>query len=234
MSDRIWCLPILAGALRGYRWAPASGGKLARLYMGTYEREQTQLMQQSFGADSMLLDIGANHGYYSLLAARLSAGAARVLAFEPNPHCLRFLRHHVQANRLEHVSVIAAAVGGASGTAWFEDGSGTATGHLAAGGTQQVQVVTVDETVATYGVAPTHLKIDVEGSELEVLQGAVETLQRFRPEIFLSTHGAEIHANCCQFLADVGYQLAPIRGSCLETTPEVHGLAQTTNILTAA
>ena len=222
MNNRIRCLPILAGPLRGSYWAPAAGGKVARVFLGTYEREQTQLMRQSFGPSSVLLDVGANNGYYSLLASRLSEGAARVLAFEPSIKCLKYLRHHIRVNHLEQVTLIEAAVGQAPGTAWFEDGSGTGTGHLADQGSHEVQVVRLDDRVVEHQVAPTHIKIDVEGAEMQVLEGAIHTLETYRPEIFLSTHGAEIHADCCQFLRDMGYHLAPIRGDRLETTPEIH------------
>ena len=224
MKHRIRCLPILAGPLRGSYWAPASGGKLARLFLGTYEREQTQLLQRSFGPDSVLFDVGANHGYYSLLASRLSGGSARVFAFEPSPHCLEFLHHHVKVNKLHQVTVIEAAVGQVPGTAWFEEGSGTATGHLADRGSHRVRVVSVDAIVAEHGVEPTHIKIDVEGAELQVLEGATNTLRNFLPEIYLSTHGAKIHADCCSFLREMGYRLAPIRGDQLESTPEIHCL----------
>jgi len=234
MKNHIWTLPILAGPLRGFRWAPASGGKLGRHFFGTYEQEQTQLLRRSFSAESVFFDVGANHGYYSLLASRLSRGAARVLAFEPSPDCLKFLRQHIHANRLGQVEIIDAAVGAKRGTAWFEDGSGSGTGHLATQGTRQVNVVSIDDIVAERKLAPTHIKIDVEGAEVQVLAGAAKTLRDHRPEIFLSTHGADIHAECCRVLRDIGYELAPIRGTDLAETPEIHCLPTTAAATTTA
>ncbi|MCH2114546.1 MAG: FkbM family methyltransferase [Pirellulales bacterium] len=224
MSKRIRCLPILAGPLRGTYWAPASGGKIARIFMGTYEPDQTKLLQKSIGPSSVLLDVGANHGYYSLLASRLTGDACRTLAFEPHPLCADFLRRHIEANHLDGVTVVQAAVGKSSGFALFELGSGTGTGRVSDQGSHRIQVVTIDEVVAEHGLAPTHLKIDVEGGELDVLQGALSTLRAHRPEIYLSTHGADIHADCCQLLTKTGYYLAPIRGNQLESTPEIHCL----------
>ena len=222
MNHKIRCLPILAGPLRGSYWAPAAGGKIARIFLGTYEREQTELLKQSLGPNSVLLDVGANNGYYSLLASRLSGGTARVFAFEPSIACLKFLKHHLRVNRLQQVTLLEAAAGRVAGTAWFEDGSGTGTGHLADQGTHEVRVVTLDATVAEHNIVPTHVKIDVEGAELDVLQGAVNILQTYQPEIYLSTHGARIHAECCQFLRELGYLLQPIRGDQLEATPEIY------------
>ena len=194
------------------------------MFLGTYEQEQTELMRQSFDRHSVLFDIGANSGYYSLLASSLSRSVAHVLAFEPSPACLPFLHQHVAANRLTSVTIIEAAVGAAAGEAWFEDGTGTATGHIAEQGSHRVDVVTVDDSVKLHGLVPTHLKIDVEGAELQVLHGAAETLNRHRPEIFLSTHGQQIHADCCDFLRNIGYRLAPVRGNDLASTPEIHCL----------
>jgi len=51
------------------------------------------------------------------------------------------------------------------------------------------------------------MKIDVEGAEYEVLIGARKVISKAGPIIFLATHGAKIHAKCCDFLLDLGYQL---------------------------
>jgi hypothetical protein len=65
------------------------------------------------------------------------------------------------------------------------------------------------------------MKIDVEGAEVGVLRGAARLIQRARPTIFLSTHGAEVHAECCRLLNSWGYTLAPIIGSDVASTSEV-------------
>ncbi len=59
---------------------------------------------------------------------------------------------------------------------------------------------------------PIHLRIDVEGDELQVLKGAQETLRRYRPMVFLSTHGPAERAACCQLLSEMGYKLEPAEG----------------------
>ena len=55
--------------------------------------------------------------------------------------------------------------------------------------------------------APQFIKIDIEGTELNALKGAQETLAHKHPTIFLSTHGKEIHKHCCQFLTSLDYNL---------------------------
>lgn len=66
--------------------------------------------------------------------------------------------------------------------------------HFSATETTQVPLVTVDDVVETRGIVPTHLKIDVEGSELDVIRGAEATLSIGRPLLFLELHCALISA----------------------------------------
>ena len=215
------CLPILKGTLAGTWWSPASGGKIARVFLGSYEHEQTQLMANSFRQDSVFFDVGAHHGYYSLIASRVSGGRARIVAFEPDQENLAFLHKHIRANGLDQVEIVEAAVGAAAGTAGFSKGTGTGTGHIAENGEIQVPLVTLDDEVRCRNLCPTHIKIDVEGAELDVLTGARDTLQKHRPVLFLSTHGDKVHADCCQLLASMDYRLEPILGNNVATTSEV-------------
>lgn len=213
-------LPILAGPLSGSRWLPASGGKIVRLICGTYEKAQSQLFHQHVTADSIVFDLGANVGYYTLLAAKL-AHQGQVVAFEPEPRNAAFLRSNIAANGCRNVSIHELAVASATGYAKFKMGSGTGTGTLADEGTLKVKTIKLDEFVASSGLRPTHLKIDVEGAEIDVLCGGLETLQACRPTIFLSTHGDAVHAACREVLRQLNYQLQPIDGPDVESSAEL-------------
>lgn len=208
------------GPLSGSRWLPASGGKVMRLFCGTYEPTQTRLFQEHVTADSVVFDIGAHVGYYTLLAAKL-ASAGQVVAFEPEPRNFAFLRAIIGANTCPNVAIHELAVAAETGICSFSYGSGTGTGHLTENGTFLVQTIAIDEFVANQHKRPTHLKIDVEGAELDVLHGARETLQSARPTIFLSTHGPAVHDDCCRFLRALGYDLQPMEGEQLENADAV-------------
>jgi FkbM family methyltransferase len=214
-------LPIIAGRLRGRWWLPASRGKVLRIINGTYEREQTRLFEQHIRPGATVLDVGAHVGYYTLLAAALAGEGGRVHAFEPNPQNADFLRRHVRINGLRHVRVEQAAVSDRAGTARFDFGTGSGTGHLAEGGAIEVRTIRLDDYCAEHGLTPAAVKIDVEGAEISVLHGARQTLERHRPVIFLSTHGADVHAASLAFLRGLGYRLSPILGGDVETTTEV-------------
>lgn len=213
-------LPILAGPLSGSRWVVASGGKVMRMICGSYEPAQTRLFSRHVLPNSIVFDLGANVGYYTLLAAKL-AHRGQVVAFEPEPRNAAFLRANIAANRYRNITVRELAVAGESGTARFKMGRGTGTGSLSRDGGLDVKLVSLDEFVAESGLSPTHLKIDVEGAEYEVLCGGIEALSSLRPTIFLSTHGPVAHRNCCEILQDLNYELQPIDAPDLATAAEL-------------
>jgi len=218
--QRAW-LPILSGPLRGTKWLPASGGKILRVLTGSYEPAQTRLFCESIRPGDTVLDVGAAAGYYTLLTSGLVGPQGGVIAFEPDSRNAAFLRNHVEANRIDNVSVFQIAVGAHDETARFASGTGTGTGHLADDGTVSVQVRSLDNLVLSQHHRPSHIKIDVEGAELAVIEGARKTLQKFRPVIFLSTHGQDVHQACCERLRELGYDLAPIDSKHLPGATEV-------------
>ena len=217
-------VPLVVGPLRGNWWQLASGGKIARLLLGTYEPEQSGLFNRYLCPGDKVLDIGAAAGYYTLLAARLVGPTGRVIAFEPDSRNLKFLRGHVEQNRLTQVTVLPLALADETGTARFGGGTGTGTGRLCGDGSDEVQVRRLDDVAAEMKLRPRHLKIDVEGAEMAVLRGGEHLIRECRPTIFLSTHEKilpGIQAECCQLLAAWGYRLEPITGSSVADASEL-------------
>ena len=214
-------VPVMRGSLQGMKWNVRSGGKLMRVLLGTYEKEQTLAFEQLVKPGGVMFDVGAHVGYYTLLSAKLVGAEGKVLAFEAMPRNAAYLRQHVSRNRCANVEVIEGAVSNGPGTARFARGTGTGTGKLTAEGPIEVRTMSLDDVAAERGLAPTSIKIDVEGAEELVLDGAARVLRESRPVIFLSTHGADIHARCCKRLSALGYSLAPLVGSSLELATEV-------------
>lgn len=202
--------PIVAGRLRGRWWCPAGGGKVWRVLGGSYETGQTARFVRHVAPGDVVLDLGAHVGYYTLLAAALAGPAGRVFAFEPDPRNARYLRHHVRINRCRNVEVVEQAVCDHTGEVRFGPGTGSGTGRIAEGGPVSVPSVRLDDFCADRAVTPNVLKIDVEGAERRVLQGAITTLRSARPLIFLSTHGAEQADACRSLLSRHGYRMNAI------------------------
>jgi FkbM family methyltransferase len=211
----------MARPLRGYWWLPSSRGKVLRILRGAYEPEQTAHFVRWVRPGSTVIDIGAHVGYYTLLASILAGDKGSVWAFEPEPTNAAFLRRHMWLNHCSNVHVEELAVSDASGSARFGLGKGSGTGHLDHNGNINVKTVRLADFCALRGITPTALKIDVEGAEAAVLEGARELIETARPVIFLSTHGPQVHRQCLDWLRAAGYSVKPILGGDVEDTPEI-------------
>ena len=214
-------LPIVAGPLLGRWWLPQSRGKILRILGGTYEPAQTRLFQSRITAGATVLDVGANAGYYTMLASMLVGPKGRVWAFEPHPENHEFLSRHVRLNDLTNVTVENAAVSNSNGTASFDFGTGSGTGRLAEHGVLDVRTVRLDEFCRERKLEPGFVKIDVEGAELEVLRGADEIIRSHHPVIFLSTHGAEVHSECLAWLSERSYTVQPMADGDVQSASEL-------------
>ena len=217
-------LPIIARPLRGYWWLPTSRGKVLRILGGTYEREQTAHFIRWVRPGATVIDIGAHSGYYTLLASALVGKNGSVWAFESEPINAGFLRQHTLLNHCTNVRVEEIAVSNANGHSRFRFGTGSGTGRLDANGDVEVRTVQLGDFCSSRGIRPSALKIDVEGGELAVLEGAAELIYATRPVIFLSTHGATTRRQCIEWLQDAGYSLHPILGLDVSSATEILGV----------
>ena len=151
-------------------------------------------------AGSCFYDVGAHIGYYSLVAARVVGQEGRVVAFEPDPDNLAALRENLLRNVLPHVDVIPAAVWKHSGSVAFQRSAsespeissrrGAVVGANAESidsGRIEVEAVSLDEIAQDYR-PPTMIKIDVEGGEVEAIQGARRLIAHSRPILLIEVH----------------------------------------------
>ncbi|HEX9562928.1 MAG TPA: FkbM family methyltransferase [Gemmatimonadaceae bacterium] len=194
---------IRGGALQGRRWVIASGSRFVK---GTYEPLQSAAFQRHIKAGDVVFDVGAHVGYYTVLSSVLTGPTGQVISFEPVPLNLRYLRRHVRMNGCDNVRIVEVCVGDRSSTARFDDSHGTGVGHLSADGGLVVRVRAIDEMVASGEVpVPQFIKVDVEGAELLVLQGADSILRKHHPAIILSTHGDDLERESRERLSRLGY-----------------------------
>lgn len=198
-------LPIVAGPLRGAWWLAGSAPGPAKGLSTLVNRcEPGQLAEalRLVRPDSVVFDVGANVGLYSLLFAR---ACQKVYAFEPVPSNLAWLARTLAANRIANVTVLPWAAGAESGLTAFAEGEHHSEGRLDASGAMPAFAVSLDAFAARYGARPDLIKIDVEGGELDVLRGAEGLLRSGRPAILLSTHGDGPKAECLAYLKGLGY-----------------------------
>jgi len=206
---RTMAVPIMQGPLRGKKWIVGSSDH--GCWLGSYEFKKQKLFQQMVTRGSVIFDVGANVGFYTLLSSVLTGSEGRVYAFEPLPANAALLRRHVEMNGIRNAVVEELAVSDTCGSAFFEIHPSNAMGKLAESGTLKVKKASLDELVNNGELKPPDvIKIDVEGEELGVLRGAGQVLARFHPKLFLATHGPGVHQDCCEFLTGMGYRLTPI------------------------
>lgn len=210
---------VLQGPLRGARWI--AGASTHGCWLGSYEHDKHRRFAATLQPGQVVYDVGANAGFYTLLAARRVGGQGNVVAFEPLPRNLHYLCRHLALNRERAVRVVDAAVADRDGTAMLDPGPHPSMASLDVGGSVQVRTVRLDTLVAEGLPPPDVIKIDVEGAECQVLRGAQEVLVTHRPVVFLATHGPQVHAACCELLRELGYGLVPLDTSEAETATEV-------------
>lgn len=213
-------VPILQGPLRGKRWTV--GSSTHGCWLGSYEYEKQKALQRELKAGDVMYDVGANVGFYSLLASVLVGESGHVYAFEPAPGNLAALKKHLKMNRVRNCTVIEAAVSATDGNAAFDPSEDRSTGHLAETGGVRVRTLTLDRLIHDGAVRPpTLMKIDIEGAEPDCLRGASDIIQSFRPVIFLATHGREVHASCCEILVQWNYRLISLDARPIDATEEL-------------
>ena len=188
----------------------AGPGNPARVLLGRYEPQQSALFERTLKPGDTVFDVGAHAGYYTLLASRLVGPEGHVFAFEPNPRNLACLRRHVRLNRCDNVTVVEAAVARHTGAMRFDTSRGSGRGRLCADGAAEVATVSLDQFAEERGIVPSLIKIDVEGSEVEVLEGARRLLAGCPPLVLSVHHG--LGRACSALLLPLGYAMHKIGG----------------------
>ncbi len=188
---------VLAGPARGlsFRVAPSMGLSYAwgRDHRGAFDFLATRLTQ-----GQTVYDVGANQGQFSLVLGRL-VGDSNVVALEPLPMNFEALRSNLELNGMDRITPLMMAAGSKPERRAFSYASqlltmGTFTNcavKLAQDTTKtevEVECVTLDELIRTGSPVPDVIKIDVEGAAGEVLAGAQELLNRYRPCLFIELH----------------------------------------------
>jgi FkbM family methyltransferase len=194
-------MPVVRGPLRGLRWVVGTAPHGA--WLGRLETDALADFAAHIDGNAVVWDVGANVGLYTLAAARR---ARQVVAFEPAAENVAALTRHLSINRLKNVEIVAAAVSNVEGTARLAAGASPSEFRLADEG-EPVPCVTLDAWRQSSGApAPDVIKIDVEGAESAVLDGAAETIRAALPRIYLAVHDRQ-HAPCEVRLRGWGYEL---------------------------
>ena len=187
---------------------------------GGYATGSMQLLRRLVHPGSVVLDVGANIGLFTLPLARAAGETGVVHAFEPHPRLRARLVGNVALNSLRNVTVSGLALGSrrCQATLWGSTTANQGRGSLQPGpGLDEeftCQVDTLDWYVEAAALPRIDvIKIDTEGAELSVLVGGGAALQTFKPVLYLEAapellakFGAT-EGDVADFLRGLGYQL---------------------------
>ena len=201
-------VPIVGGVNRGLWWNLASSG--SGYASGRRAAKQMRCIASLMHPGDVVWDVGAHHGYVTLCAARQVGPAGSVHAFEPSARNRRLLSRHVAWNGFANVVIHPFALSSYNGDATFGGTDTSKMLHLG-GGSERVEVRTADSLVASGAIpAPTFVKIDVEGAEADLLQGAGDLLRR-NVRWVIAMHSRDVFAQCGAILRAAGNSLIESR-----------------------
>jgi FkbM family methyltransferase len=189
--------------------------------LGTSEPDEQAALAGLLSPGDVFYDIGANIGFFSTLGARLVGPEGRVFAFEPFERCAERARRNAALNGFGQVSVVGAAVGASDGHVLLELGEGTTTNKVSADSGVRVAQVTIDGWMAATSAPPASVvMIDIEGAEIDALQGMLQLLREHRPVVLCEVHwlGSQFVDFVANTLTPLGYETTPLGGGPIPTT----------------
>jgi FkbM family methyltransferase len=184
-------------------------GRSFELY-GEFSEGETQLFDQIVRVGDVVLDVGANIGAHTLFLAKKVGPGGRVYAFEPQRIVFQTLCANMALNSILNTVCMQTALGEAPGSvvvpalnyAVPNNFGGVELGTFATG--ESVPVRTLDSLELS---ACRLIKIDVEGMELRVLKGAVETAKRLKPILYVENDRVDKSKELMQFIDGLGYDM---------------------------
>lgn len=155
------------------------------LFTGGFETVEVEFMRQSLNPGNIFFDVGANAGIFTIIAAKKVGLNGHVYAFEPGKRELELLKHNIAINNLTNVTVIETAITNKKGVTNFAISRDGAMNSLAQTdhpkqqieSWQTIEITTLDNVLEELNISQVDfLKIDVEGAEGLVIEGAKKLL----------------------------------------------------------
>ena len=208
---------IHSAAIRDRSYWFDSGARFEEYYSFLFAEKK--LRDQLFFpiAGDVFIDVGASGGSWSIPACMLGA---TVYAFEPNPMMRHMLTQNIRMNECNSVYIINKAVSDMPGVTCFTDLPPYHESSMYSCDTPNTEVTSIDYFLnENYMMSKglDWLKIDAEGNESKVIEGAREVIEIYKPKIFVENHvykdkyiESEILRNVQNIRADYDYQYIPL------------------------
>jgi FkbM family methyltransferase len=224
--------PVVSTTELGFRMSLHLSDEIdAEIFLfGVYDPVTTAVLSDLLRNASLFVDVGANIGFFSLLAQCVMPPDGQVLAFEPNPRTRERLERNLLLNGAGNVVVRAVALGEVAGAAEVVQESASRSGDSyvagvgagAPGGDRSaVEVQTLDAHLLDDPRGPVVIKIDVEGLEARVLRGGIAAITRLHPVVLLEVNARALSRagdsaeDVVRLLEPLGYQPFVVEGGVL-------------------
>jgi FkbM family methyltransferase len=194
------------------------------LFTGCYEEDTNKILEKHVLLGHTVIEAGANTGTETLLLSRLVGPKGKILAFEPVPHVVDKLVANLSINNIDNVSIYSCALGDSQNEISFSILPET---HPNQGMGSKLRSKQIDPSLKRITVKQTtiddlyragelpqfnFLKMDVQGAEMDILNGGVEAIAKFKPKIFLEAAEGWNEINLLYLrLSDLGYQVFYIK-----------------------
>jgi len=228
-------------APEGFTETPIAGGYLSGTYMlldlhrekdywlGTYEPELQETIEDLVLPGQIIYDIGANIGFMSLFFAKRAGSNGHVFAFEALPENVVRLERNIELNEMRgRITMVQAAVQDQSGLVDFylgpSDGMGKVEGSAGRSASEyktsiRVEGVAIDEFIFTSGnPIPDIVKMDIEGGEILALPGMERLLRLNHPILLVELHGPDAAKLTWELLTKQNYRICRMSNGY----PQVH------------
>jgi len=221
----------------GFFWVDMASNFGFRVTSAQGYEPETKAMLSSFLKPGMaFVDLGANEGFFSVVASRLVGPTGRVLAIEPQSRLASVIRRNLDLNAASNVSLAQVAISDADGTADFNlapdtnsGSSGLSRATRYTNPTQSVRLLTLDACLRENDLTSVDvMKIDVEGYEYEAILGSKELFRSRKVDrVLIEVHDNLLNSRglCAQdisdFLISCGYACQAQHGFLVFTSPQV-------------
>src|SRR5437660_6598375 len=208
--------------VRGYRCQYRNatfhcpGGNQDIQFLKQYEPNVKQIVSTIVDGDAV--DVGSNMGLYTVMLSRCSTRDRRILSIEADPEYFRWLRKNIESNHCLNVTALNIAAWSTTTIlklARHRFGGPPMDSSVASGGydISGVRSRPLDDIFRELEIKPRFIKIDVEGPELEVMNGAQKTIRSEKPTLIFESLSDTIFGECSSMLSQLGYTITPLRGA---------------------
>jgi FkbM family methyltransferase len=181
--------------------------------LGVYETPASKILEKELKDARLFIDVGAHVGYYTLLASKI---AKEIISIEPNPFNYKLLKINLRINKIKNayaLNIAASNYNGESGIFIPKSKGKIATDESRLDNNIskiKIKVVKLDDLLLKIGKNPDVIKIDVEGSEMQVLEGLQATLRKGVKCLMIEVHSEENKAEVISFLKSLGYKIIQV------------------------